>query len=309
MRLLQLIVALVLLAFLVRCGRPDHTAELREFAGQDLRCLDESRIARLKSVLARCLPDSDEFEGPWGPKPWFLLPHESGYVLFLARPLWRIPGNSSCSVHFLAAGGRHLGNVEFSTGWRIQIEGATFNFDKALGVPIIEVASAPSINGDDIRRQIYSVFGGRLALLRLEDSGGNLVQNDYWHPNHTIGPRTPLLAAEEWEQRLRGKDLAQVLEALTWIGGDHRLDPTPPPSDWCLEDSASVRRVIEVRQRPGVQREIARLAKSDHPWVKEAAQTALDEIDDDGDATWTVDVPLGFSRAALRRLSKDFKKP
>jgi hypothetical protein len=308
MRFQLQLLTLVVLTFLVRCGRADYTADLHEFAGQDLRRLDENHKARLKSVLAKCLPEG-WLDGPLAPKPWFLSPHESGYVLFLARPLWRIPGTSSCEVHFLATGGGHLGSVSFSTGWRIQIEGASFKFDNALGIPVVEVTSAPSINGDDIRRQIYGLFGDHLALLRLEDSEGNLVQNDYYHPNHTIGPRPLALAAEDWEQLLRGGDLARVLEALNWIGGDHRLDPTPPPANWNLEKSDSVKQVTEVRGRPESRREIERLTKSEHPWVQEAARVAFYEIDDDGDASWSVDVPLGLSRATMRKLSEGFKKP
>ncbi len=54
---------------------------------------------------------------------------------------------------------------------------------------------------------------------------------------------------------------------------------TPPPENACLENADSVRLVIEVRQRPGVQKAIRQLAKSDHSWVREAAEAALKQLE------------------------------
>lgn len=143
---------------------------------------------------------------------------------------------------------------------------------------MIEIRTAPSINGGDIRRQIYGVFGDRVGLLPLEDSNGKLVVNNYHNPNHTIGPPGPSLPPKEWEWALQNGSPARTQEALTWVGAVHRREAEPPPPNTCLEDADSVQRVAEVRRLPEVRKAIRLLADSEHPWINEAARAALQEI-------------------------------
>jgi hypothetical protein len=278
---------------------------LSAFVNQDLRKLDDqpqTALAsflgrfmpeqfpgprkRLNRLLARALPADASTDHPWAAKPWYLWCHERtdgqpGYILFEGCELIMIPGRSSAAVYFLDADGQHLGGSAFSTGWRIDIEDASFKFDPTLAVMVIEVQTAASINGADITCQTYGILGDRIALLRMEYSDGKLAVNNYYNPSHTIGPEVPRLPTEEWESALREGGPARMLEALTWVGGMHRQDPEPPPENLDLEDADSVRRILEVRQRPEVSRAIRRLTQAQHPWIREAAHAALQQFGED----------------------------
>jgi len=81
----------------------------------------------------------------WTPEPWFLWAHAGerpGYILFEGCHLIMIPDSSSAAVHVLDVDGRRLGGATFPTGWRIDIEDASYKVDAALGVPVIEVRTA-----------------------------------------------------------------------------------------------------------------------------------------------------------------------
>jgi hypothetical protein len=299
-RLTLLVVGFVLTLLAVGAFLYLHSRDsLADFVNQDLRrvndqpqtALDEflaqhlpehfsGRRTRLNRLLERSLPEQFRADRPWLSETWYLWPHQmsngrAGYILFAGFQLIMIPGASSAAVYFLGEDGQHLGGSEFPTGWRIDIDDASFRPDPTLGVCVIEVKSGAAINGRDVHRQIYGVFGERVGLLRLEGSGGQMLDNVYSAPNHTIGPAIPTMSPEEWEMVLRQAGPARALEALTWIGGDHRRDAETPPANIHLEDADSVRRVLEVRRRPEVRRIARALTQSEHPWVRDAAFAAL----------------------------------
>ena len=255
---------------------PDESLE--SFVDADLRQLEDK--TELKAALSVHLPDRQEF---WpGPEPWHLWRHELssdrlGFVLFEGQHIFEIPGTSSAAVHVLSRSGAVLGSTEFSTGWRIDLQGATYRNHAELG-RIIEVASAPVINGADVRRQFYGIMGNRVGLLRLEDRAGNLVLNSYSNPNHTIGPLPPERTPEEWEDSLDSDDPPVALESLTWIGGYHRRDLNPPPANALVEDTTVATLAADVRKRVRVRQTIARLSESDITWIREAAQAATKSL-------------------------------
>jgi hypothetical protein len=255
---------------------PDESLE--SFVDADLRQLVDK--TELKAVLSIHLPEDQEF---WpGPEPWHLWRHElstnrQGFVLFEGCHIFSIPGISSAAVHVLSRSGAVLGSTKFSTGYRIDLQGAVYRNHPELG-KIIEVASAPTINGEDIRRQMYSIIDNRVALLRLEDGAGNLVLNSYSSPHYTIGPPPPDRTPEEWEESLDSDDTPVVLESLTWIGGYHRRNLNPPPANASVEETTAAQLAADVRQRAGVRQAIMRLSKSDIAWIREAAQAATKSL-------------------------------
>lgn len=255
---------------------PDESLE--PFVDADLRQLEDK--AELNAALSIHLPEGNR---PWhGPEPWHLwrheLPHERpGYVLFEGQHLFEIPGTSSATVHVLSRSGAVLGSTEFSTGWRIDLQEAAYRDHPELG-RIIEVASAPTIGGRSIRRQMYGIIENRVALLRMEDGEGNLLRNDFANPNHTIGPPPPDRTANEWEDSLDSNNPQVVLESLTWIGGFHRLDPNPPPPNAFVEDTKTGQLVAAMRERAGVRNAVARRSKSEVAWIREAADKALEAL-------------------------------
>ena len=252
---------------------------LQPFLERDLRTLDDTSKEELKKALSGLYPKSDKMSMAFAPQPWYLWQQKLPggrlrYILFEGQPIFMIPGTSSATVRLLDVEGVEVGHSSFSTGWRINLDSASLRQEPALGVQVIEVRTQPVINGADIVCQIYGILEDRVALLRLEDSKGNVLVNNYYNPNHTIGPEPPVRSAEEWEQSLKSNDPVVVLEALKWVGGSHRTDPAPPPPNIGIEGQDETRLSIAVRQRPGVREAIKELAQSNNEWIKEAAQQA-----------------------------------
>jgi hypothetical protein len=188
-----------------------------------------------------------------------------------------IPGQSRAAIHFLSPDGTYQGHSDFATGWRIDIVDAALVDNELVGALVIEIKTGPSIHGAPIGRQVYGIFPGRVALLRIEDLDGKLETNGYGRPEPAFGPAPPPRSPEEWEALLVSSDRTKILEALTWIAGYHRL-----PQD--LQDSAEreekeAARVIEaVRKSATVQKRIAELATSENQWLREAARLAQDTL-------------------------------
>jgi hypothetical protein len=263
----------------VGCTGSYPGVSLTAFVDQDLRSLEDKSKGRLSDLLAGSLPERYQSKDAWAFEPWYLWRHEARngralLILFQGRHILMIPGQSYAAIHFLDPTGGHLSCAEFSTGWRIDLESAVFRHDEAFGGPVIEITTEPVINGRDIHRQVYGVFNDRVALLRLEDSEGSVVDNNYHNPNHTIGPDAPTRTADEWEESLRSSDVALVLESLTWLGGFHRRDLTPASDNIGVEDITAARLVAEIRQRPSVQKAITELLQSQNQWIRAAAIAA-----------------------------------
>jgi hypothetical protein len=184
-----------------------------------------------------------------------------------------IPGESRASIHFLDARGRHEAHCVFCTGYRIDINDAALVDNALVGARVIEITTSPAINGGDIRRQVYGIFPSRVALLRLEDSRGKLVAN-YGYPNPYLGPSPPARTADEWEQLLASADRTVVLEALTWISGEHQS----VPADSTDSDKAAALLIAAVRKRPTVNKRIMELTTSANPWLREAALLARQQL-------------------------------
>jgi hypothetical protein len=261
-------------------GERVTVAPLERYGGRNLRDLGPAEKERLEKLLAGCLPEAHRPGAPWAFEPWAVWRHPagSGHILFQGKDLFVIPGESEAAVHFFDQAGRLVGSVAFSTGWRIGLTSANLHHEPALGGDVIEVCSGPAIGGADVARQFYGLFGSRVALLRLEDSAGAPAANDYRWPNHTIGPRVPMRTAEEWEAALLSGRPMEVLEALVWLGGEHRdpsADVAPGVHTERLEEA---RLVAAVRQRPSVRNAVRDLARSDSRWIEQAATLVLRKL-------------------------------
>jgi hypothetical protein len=257
---------------------------LATYVNLDLRKLEEGPKAELAKLLAATLPEKYRAEGPWAFEPWFVWRSESangqnGFILFQGLHIFVIPGQSHAAVHLLDDSGKLLHSVDFSTGWRIDIDSASLQHEPTLKGQIIAVRSSPVINGREVSRQVYGVINNRVALLWLEDSGEKLLSNIYHAPNHTIGPDVPKRTAEEWEQALASVQPTVVLEALTWLGGDHRRDLSATPQNVSIEDLEAAKLVAAVRQRPGVRKALGELSRSANERIHQAAKVALAQLE------------------------------
>ncbi|MBL8180312.1 MAG: hypothetical protein JNL64_01740 [Blastocatellia bacterium] len=144
------------------------------------------------------------------------------YALIGEKQLFTIPGNSELFVNLFNEHGSHVKSIKFNSGWRISLRGQRIEFQKEIERESITVSSEPEMNGSDIVTQYYALIGTDLRLIRLEDSNGQLVRNNYEFPNHEIGPTTANRPKEDWERSLGSNDSAELLASLMWINGLHR---------------------------------------------------------------------------------------
>jgi hypothetical protein len=246
------------------------------FLDRDLRTLDPIQHARLVETLSGCLPrrygpGQNRF-GPWYGwwnrfVPWYgwrSPPSQSGggFLLFQVDRANTIPGECRAAVHFLDRSGELLYTAEFGTGNRIDIRSATLRREPLAGGWVLDVCSCGVI-GPDVARQVYGLPGGRVVLLRLENSAGRAVPD----LRNAIGPVTPARTPAEWEKLVcSGKTMA-TLEALAWLGGGPRWNGP----EWARDPTGQIETVLK---RPGVQKALAELARSKNHWLAEAAALA-----------------------------------
>jgi hypothetical protein len=265
---------------------PTTNVSLGTYLDQNLRNLGNGPKEKLNSLIKAKLPDKYHerqetfFRGyePWHVWRNIFSEDQKGFILLQARPIRMVPDDSEVTVHFFNESERLISSIDIATGWRMSPTSANLHFEPAINGQVIEVESAPTINGRDVRRQIYSPIDGRIALVRLEDSDGKVVSNFYHAPNHTIGPDVPKRTADEWEAALNAPRPTEVLEALIWLGGTHR-DPATDEKQVSQEDLESASLAAEVRKRLGVRNLVRAMSENRQGWVREAAELALKEIE------------------------------
>jgi hypothetical protein len=251
---------------------------LSAYIDLDLRKLEKGHKAELMKTLAAILPEY-RAGGPWNGNPWYIWKKDGGkgLIVFEGYHCIIMPGSSGATVHFLDNSGKLRRSMEFSTGWRIEIESARLRPEHALRGVVLEVRSAPLNNGRDVCRQVYGLLDDRLALLWLEDSLGNFIPNIYEAPNHTIGPDALIRSAKQWEEALACDQPMVVLEALAWLGGEHRRNLSPV--DFDAEKVEEARLVASVRTRTRARKILDDLSRSAIKPIQQAARLALKQVD------------------------------
>ena len=247
---------------------------LLSFENQDLKKLDQKSRVDLQKAI-------DNLVGKR--KNELLLPRlvskisnaqgQIIYALVEESPLLTIPGECGIRVHIFSLEGKLLSSSAFTSGWRITLTEMKFKFMSEIGREVLEVSSEPVINGRDVAKQYYALIGEKVLLIRLEDSGGQLIRNIYGTPNHTIGYTLNGRSAKEWEKALESNDTAEILATLTWLGGIH-WNPQNPLPEYAHEEMSEARLADDVRSREGVKIELRRLMQSENTWVKSAANLA-----------------------------------
>jgi len=259
--------------------------QLSSFIDRDLRKLDPNPVPQWRKLLAKVVPDDylssearlkktlgqvlpEEFTRPpfWGGglEPWYLWRHTTKtgerFVLFQADTYFPSPGSARVVVHFLDSSGRHLTASDFRVGWRTQLVEAVFADQELLGTKAIVIRTEQTLGGYD-SRQYYTLRDNRLALVRFEDLDQGMRRNYYYDGLRPgVGPEVLPRNADEWETLLLSTEPCDILEALMWIGGDHRnLEHKSDP----LVDA--------IRARPTVRTRIAELSESPNAWIREAA--------------------------------------
>ncbi len=281
-RLSSLFLAVTVAA--IMCALPRLYRQLqfqrfKSFAGLDIRKLSEAEQTRFAAIVSSLIPSQQPHLAFLFKQNWYVwqlqCEGKTRFVLFQGQPISGIPGISQAHVHLFDAFGRVVGQSSFSTGWRIDIDDAAIESKLLAGETVIVVRTSPVINGADIAKQYYAVQNDNLVLIRMEDSQGVALSNDYGAPNHTIGPEVAKRSEWEWMRGLSSSRVTDVLSTLVWIGGDHAR-PIRNPGNVYREDFDSSTLHVNVCQRADVKQAIVGLASSSsNRWIKEAAQLAL----------------------------------
>jgi hypothetical protein len=174
---------------------------------------------------------------------------EEEYTLIVeGLPHSEVPSQCRLRAQIVGATGNLLFSEEFSGGWPGEVQSGNKSSHTEAGPGLLELQCRRFIHERDIATQYYRVLKNRVVLVRLEDSDGRYVRNDYLHPNDTIGPKMPERGPQDWEASLSSEDPAEVLWALGWLGGEHG---------------------------PPLPKRVAELTSSSNPWIAEAAKAAV----------------------------------
>lgn len=272
--------------------------ELAAYAGRDLSDADKRTRERIEALAARVVPGRKNPR--WGGSRRFYVSHfwrvgrgraAFEYVMLEGQPVVTIPGEDWHRVYLFDRAGRLVGRSEFSAGWRLVARGARVVDSAEVGAPLLELSTE---GWHDIAREFYALTRGGAVLVRLEKSGGRAARNAYDYANHTIGPRPPRRTYARWARSLESVDAVEALGALAWLGGSH----APPgdyewggtinvggkrvPTNVARGESAEDFRIASaLRAAPAVRAALARLAKSENAWIREAAELVLTKSDEE----------------------------
>jgi hypothetical protein len=216
------------------------------------------------------------------------------WILVQAYEGWNVPDVSFVKLQRFDAEWKYLGEIDFPTGYRLQLTDIKLLKAPKLPVDVIEVkvrSSGPfrlregekEVREEDVAklRELYCVFDDRIALVRLEDKDGDLLRNPYRAAIPFIGPAVPKRTVEQWQQLLHSKQAGEVLEALVWLSGSHLPSNQPRERGVSRESVEDAKRFEEVRDAAGTKKRLEELRKSDNPWIRQAAELASTPIKDD----------------------------
>jgi hypothetical protein len=241
--------------------------ELLSYSGKDLQGAGLERIQALAGKLLRNSPAADpvrwvaRLDGP-----------QSRNRILLCQPL-----KESALLTLIDDGRRQIFSVEVRTGrWSQSIKSLRGNTRPEVS-PWTFVVEQESGGATELAFQHYAVLDDRPALLRLERPSGESVPNDF-QTGCPVGPSPPIFTPDEWERRLSSGTLAEMLEALHWLGGIHALK-AETSLDAPAESPEQLRVFRETSRRPAVLLRIRQLARHAHPWIAHAAEQARNRLE------------------------------
>lgn len=208
-------------------------AKLQALENLDLRDLDidgDPELAALFAPLRHPInPDYIDWD-LLSTEPWFIWKYKDRdqtpyWLIFMGKPLMEIPGESAAKLLFVDAQGRIAKSHRFSTGWRIDLLSAQWNYDADLECYCLDIRTVQDENGEDIARRVYAIHELQPILLWAENSRGKII------PRMFAAESTyPSFQKEaEFEQYLNSPNLVHVCEAL-WLltNGDYEILKQPP---------------------------------------------------------------------------------
>jgi hypothetical protein len=198
---------------------------------------------------------------------------QTRYVVLLGEGLMVIPGGTSACVLLFDSTATMIRRWSFQTGWRIQLKDASLEHSADLDGDLLVIDTFRVINGRDVAKEIFAIGGDQLRLVRLEDSKGNAIQNEYVFANAEIGIVPEAQTTQEWTDLLQSKNKSDVLSALVFLGGRH-LDEDARLALPETHESKYASLFQQLLASQPVRRRIDELSKSEDVWIRDAAALA-----------------------------------
>jgi hypothetical protein len=261
---------------------------LLSYEGKDLSKLDKKSQTELQKSTDILL-GQQKIKGYWGNEPRYLFfskisnaQGQVNYILFDNEGIMYIPSHYMVHIHIFNRDGKFLDTSSFSCGWRVTKIETQITKMTEIGRDILLISGdwMDGIFPNGPRyKEYYALVDKKIMLLRLEENTKDnpayqLIRNNYG-PDLQMGLTNIGRSAEEWTKALKSNDYAEVLTALTWLGGIH-LNSRNPPSlqNWTHENIYEAQVADELHSRKDVQEILQKLSLSSNPWVKEEATFA-----------------------------------
>lgn len=202
---------------------------------------------------------------------WQVVTYEKQRKIVLVEST--LPGTATVNSHNVrlkvcATNGKICTSTEFSLGWNEPLVHACVRDISHFPFSIIELTTYTVWTPENKKQlypvlvrsqQYYAILNDKPVLIRLfVNREKSLLRNMYYGPNIRIGPPVPVRTEQQWENALLSSNPIEILRTLTWLAGHQETD-------------AAKSLVAKVLNRPRVHSAIKLLAKSTHPWFKDAA--------------------------------------
>jgi len=234
--------------------------ELISWDGKDLGKVEQETWNRLNAIYrGRIDGGADPRDG----LRWVsILQNPAGarrVLLFHSTPKIEESGYENADVDVCDGEGSLLHRNTAWRNWALSDPAFEFHADAAIPWCFAQKIG-PMARSDADARDFYALAQGRPVLIRVVDYQGKLCRTWYYEEGQTTGPGVPDRTPQQWEDSLKSPHLAEVLETLVWLSGQHT---EKDPFKKCWSDTLA---------RPGVRRRLSELASHPHPWVSEAAR-------------------------------------
>ncbi len=211
------------------------------------------------------------------------VPTDERLILICEPTAVVIPGDCIIDLYVLENQPSLLSRSSFSVGWRTGFGSATWIQPVGMQFGCIHVTTGAYISGADLENQYYVLLGNTPYLARLADSQGKPIRNNFRYPNHTVGPDMTAVRVDQLKAWLLSNQESEILVALTWLAGTHRIGVSGIdqglPSE-SLESDKAIKNIRMLMKDADVVDRIHSLKKGNQMWIREAAMGALQTLEE-----------------------------
>lgn len=185
----------------------------------------------------------------------------TGFVVIHEREPGFVPSQSEATVLFFDQNQKFLRADLTSMGYRAQLRGCDILEKPKIGSFIWRSEVRPEFQPHV--KVYFGLAGHRVALIRVETLQGDLLPNSFGIAHWGYGPKPQRFTKTSLLAALESPYPVVVLEALTWLGGDH-LD------EW---KRLTPKNFNQLKSNPAVTATVTRLKGSSEPWIEQAARS------------------------------------